>query len=153
MSGYETVIAAVDLTPESAQVLAQARAQAGDGALHVVHAVHPVTQSYGGFGVAGMGGEFSAELAGLERRAVEEAGKRLEAIAAQWDVAEGACHAVVGNAASEIQRIASEVGARLIVVGSHGRHGLGLLLGSTANAVLHGAKLDVLAVRVAIEDE
>ncbi|MBL8251963.1 MAG: universal stress protein [Candidatus Competibacter sp.] len=36
----------------------------------------------------------------------------------------------------------------LIVVGSHGRHGLALLLGSTANAVLHGAPCDVLAVRI-----
>jgi len=34
------------------------------------------------------------------------------------------------------------------VVGSHGRHGLALLLGSTANGVLHGASCDVLAVRV-----
>ncbi|MEO2178254.1 MAG: universal stress protein, partial [bacterium] len=30
----------------------------------------------------------------------------------------------------------------------HGRHGLALLLGSTANGVLHGAPCDVLAVRV-----
>ena len=35
-----------------------------------------------------------------------------------------------------------------IVVGSHGRHGLALLLGSTASGVLHGAKCDVLAVRI-----
>ncbi|MCP4009678.1 MAG: universal stress protein, partial [Proteobacteria bacterium] len=33
-------------------------------------------------------------------------------------------------------------------LGSHGRHGLGLLLGSTANGVLHLAQCDVLAVRV-----
>ena len=43
---------------------------------------------------------------------------------------------------------AKEHGADLIVVGSHGRHGLALLLGSTANAVLHGAPCDVLAVRI-----
>ena len=43
---------------------------------------------------------------------------------------------------------AQEHSADLIVVGSHGRHGLALLLGSTANAVLHGAPCDVLAVRI-----
>ena len=43
---------------------------------------------------------------------------------------------------------ARDHGADLIVVGSHGRHGLALLLGSTANAVLHGAPCDVLAVRI-----
>ena len=36
----------------------------------------------------------------------------------------------------------------LIVVGSHGRHGFALLLGSTSTGVLHGAKCDVLAVRI-----
>jgi universal stress protein A len=47
-----------------------------------------------------------------------------------------------------IIRAAEEHGVDLIVVGSHGRHGLSLLLGSTANAVLHGAPCDVLAVRI-----
>ena len=44
--------------------------------------------------------------------------------------------------------MAEELGTDLIVVGSHGRHGLALLMGSTANGVLHGANCDVLAVRV-----
>lgn len=55
----------------------------------------------------------------------------------------------VGRPASEIHRTANEVHTDLIVVGSHGRHGLSRLLGSTANAVLHGASCDVLAVRFA----
>jgi universal stress protein A len=44
--------------------------------------------------------------------------------------------------------MAVERGADLIVIGSHGRHGLQLLLGSTANGVLHLSECDVLAVRV-----
>jgi universal stress protein A len=35
-----------------------------------------------------------------------------------------------------------------IVIGTHGQKGLQLLLGSTANAVLHGAGCDVLSVRI-----
>ena len=53
-----------------------------------------------------------------------------------------------GSPKDEIVRIADENHVDLIVVGSHGRHGLGLLLGSTANAVLHYASCDVLAVRI-----
>ncbi len=45
-----------------------------------------------------------------------------------------------------------EINADLIVVGSHGRHGFALLMGSTANGVLHGARRDVLAVRVGKDD-
>ena len=48
----------------------------------------------------------------------------------------------------EIHRVAKEQDVDLIVVGSHGRHGLALLLGSTASAVLHGAPCDVLAIGV-----
>ena len=56
--------------------------------------------------------------------------------------------ATVGNPAYEIKGFASAKGADLIVIGSHGRHGVGRMLGSTANGVLHDAPCDVLAVRV-----
>ena len=48
----------------------------------------------------------------------------------------------------EIVRLAETISADLIVVGSHGRHGLAMLLGSTANGVLHHAKCDLLAIRI-----
>ena len=48
----------------------------------------------------------------------------------------------------EVNFLPSDIAADLIVIGSHGRHGLALLLGSTANGVLHGAPCDVLAIRV-----
>jgi universal stress protein A len=54
----------------------------------------------------------------------------------------------VGPARTIILEEADRLGVDLIVVGSHGRHGIRLLLGSTANAVLHGAACDVLAVRL-----
>jgi universal stress protein A len=55
---------------------------------------------------------------------------------------------VIGKPAAEIKLLAEELKAGLIVIGSHGRHGLGMILGSTANGVLHGASCDVLAVRI-----
>lgn len=54
----------------------------------------------------------------------------------------------MGSPKTEIIRVATENQVDLIVVGSHGRHGLALLLGSTANGVLHHAPCDVLAVRL-----
>jgi universal stress protein A len=55
---------------------------------------------------------------------------------------------VSGHIETEVHRVANELSSDLIVVGSHGRHGLALLLGSTSNGILHGATCDVLAVRI-----
>ncbi len=53
-----------------------------------------------------------------------------------------------GNAATEIPSVAEEIGAGLIVMGTHGRSGLGrLLLGSVAEQVLRKAACPVLTVR------
>ena len=60
-------------------------------------------------------------------------------------------YSVSGSPAIEIRRLAEEIDADAIVIGSHGRSGWKVMLGSTANKVLHGAKCDVLTVHV--EDE
>jgi len=52
-----------------------------------------------------------------------------------------------GSAKREIVNIAHEMGADLIVIGSHGRHGMAAWLGSTAAGVMHRATCDVLTVR------
>ncbi len=53
-----------------------------------------------------------------------------------------------GSTASEIKTHAEEHSFSAIVIGSHGRHGLGLLLGSTSSGVIHGCDCDVLVVRL-----
>jgi len=80
---------------------------------------------------------------------LQEAQTALEKLAQQLEVKD--IRLWVVNAISTKEGILGAVQAHhadLIVVGSHGRHGLSLLLGSTANAVLHGAPCDVLAVRI-----
>jgi len=73
---------------------------------------------------------------------------RLAKLAEKLAVTEDRLWLEMGSPKSEIIRVAEENKVDLIVVGSHGRHGLGLLLGSTANGVLHHAACDVLAVRL-----
>jgi universal stress protein A len=48
----------------------------------------------------------------------------------------------------EIQDLIKELGVDLLVIGTHGKHGVQLLLGSVANSVIHGVTCDVLAVRI-----
>ncbi len=53
-----------------------------------------------------------------------------------------------GRAADEIHLFSSDHNCDLIVIGSHGYSGVKALLGSTANAVVHGASCDVFTVRI-----
>ena len=84
----------------------------------------------------------------LDRRLAEQAEEKLQELIVQRQLGDIEHLVEIGIPKREIVRIAEEKGADLIVIGSHGRHGLQLLLGSTANGVLHQAKCDVLAVRV-----
>jgi len=52
-----------------------------------------------------------------------------------------------GSARHEIARFAEEQAIDLIVMATHGRHGITNILGSTANGVMQCAPCDVLAVR------
>ncbi len=58
-------------------------------------------------------------------------------------------HVEVGVTKLEIIRYADDNDVDLIVIGRHSRHGIFRLLGSTANAILHSAHCDVLAVNIA----
>jgi len=155
MNVYRHVLTAIDLSEESQQVLDKASVVASnnDARLSLIHVVKPVEHVYGGFGAVGLAGDFSAQMATLEQQAVEHARERLHEAGERLGVPEARQFVPVGNASTEIHRVADEEDVDLIVVGTHGRHGLGLLLGSTANAVLHGCKRDVLAVRVALEGD
>ncbi len=79
---------------------------------------------------------------------MDEAAERLRHLADSYGIDDDDVYEVAGNVAHRVHNLAAKIGADLIVVGTHGKHGLQLLTGSTANAVLHGAKCDVLAVRV-----
>jgi universal stress protein A len=84
----------------------------------------------------------------LQEELFKVAEQKLRGLAAQLQIPATRQWLEPGNPGTEIARIAEQQGSDLIVLGSHGRSGLALLLGSTANAVLHHAKCDVLAVRI-----
>lgn len=78
----------------------------------------------------------------------EKAFRKLNEIAAAHNIAAEHAYLVGGTPAEEIQELADALDVDLIVMGTHGQRGVRLLLGSTANAVLHGINRDVLIVRV-----
>lgn len=81
-------------------------------------------------------------------RLLEVEKKKLREIGEQLGIHTDSLWLVWGKPEVEIIRIANQESVDLIIVGSHGRHGLALLLGSTASGVLHHAQCDVLAIRL-----
>lgn len=142
MSNYKKIVIAIDLHTEYENVIHRALKIAESkedlSLLHVtMSSVYIQPYLYG---------VQSNDFNDAER--MKEDKKRLQAIAKKFGISSDNVHVKLGNAAEEIQDFANETHADLIVMGTHGRSGIKLLLGSTANSVLHGVKQDVLAVRM-----
>jgi universal stress protein A len=143
MTTYEKILVAVDLSPEARAVLARAcelRAHYGS-ALYLIHVVEPIV----------LGGDYElvpVMPVEIEETLLQRAKGYLGTLVREMNVADARQMVEVGSVKHEILRFAEEQGCDLIVIGAHGRHGVATLLGSTANAVLHGTKCDVLCVRL-----
>lgn len=143
---YANILIAVDLSGESRAVLDAAKAvSARTGArMHLLTVVKPLTQVYGGLDMA----PIARGTISFEEEASTQARKQLETLADEYGIDQQNVHVILGAPGPEIRDLARSTGADLIVLGSHGRHGFNLLLGSTANAVLHDSGCNVLAVRL-----
>ena len=139
---YPRILLAVDLSDESDQLIKKACniAANNNAELTVIHVIEPLSFAYGG--------DVPMDLSTTQDQLAEHATKNLANFCQKLDYPVAEKLVITGHTESEIHRVATEKSCDLIVVGSHGRHGLALLLGSTANGVLHGAPCDVLAVRV-----
>jgi len=125
---------------EELQKLTQAK-------LSVIHVVEPIPNTYYG-GVYGViPGLDSIDSIGTTKLLAVRAKEVLQPLVKRLNITEQDLHIPVGHTSDEILTFAEKENVDLIITGSHGVHGLQLLLGSTANAILHGAKCDVLAVR------
>lgn len=140
---YQHILAAIDLTEECHAVIerAQSLAQAHQARLSLVHIIEPMAMAFGG--------DVPMDLSMLQQQQFDQARERLNGFSGRYpQLTEDHIHLTYGQPRQEIHRLATEQNCDVIVVGSHGRHGLALLLGSTANDLLHGAPCDVLAVRL-----
>ncbi|EIK51661.1 universal stress protein [Stutzerimonas stutzeri TS44] len=140
---YQHILVAVDLTDECHAVVAraQALATAAGATLALVHIIEPMAMAFGG--------DVPMDLSMLQQQQFDQARERMDGFADIYpSLTPEHRHLAYGQPRQEVHRLAKEQQCDLIVVGSHGRHGLALLLGSTANDILHGAPCDVLAVRL-----
>lgn len=146
MTTYRHILVALDLGKQSLQVLKKAHqlAQQNQAKLSAIHVIEPLIES----SYLAFDGTISTDLLPIQDEVGATAKTKLNKLTTSIGLPEESQLIELGRPAETIHQISKQTPCDLIVIGSHGRHGLGLLLGSTANAVLHGASCDVLAVRV-----
>lgn len=142
MSAYKHILVGLDLSPESQQVVNRVKFlfDNTNTKISICHILEPLAFTYGG--------DIPVDLSDVQTQLQDQAKERLSALGAELNVSAEDQHVILGHPAQEMHSMAKNFNMDLIVVGSHGRHGLSLIFGSTSNSVLHGAECDVLAVRI-----
>jgi universal stress protein A len=144
MSHYQHILIAIDYSAHSHLIADKAKALADNhhAKLSLVHVLDNIPMPDTPYGtVISLDSDSSYALLETEKA-------KLLTFAQLFDIDVSDCYLVWGIPKQEIVQLAQREQVDLIVVGSHGRHGLALLLGSTANSVLHYSQCDVLAVRL-----
>jgi universal stress protein A len=142
MAGYKKLLVLLDLSEDSEQVAIAGRDMAAHSnasmiVLHVVEFV-PVEPL----------GESLMPTAQIEDELINRSRERLGAFITRLGLTNATGRVEAGNTKSEILRVAEEEQVDLIVLGSHERHGLAIMVNFTEDTVLHAAHCDVLAVRL-----
>ena len=143
VSAFKNILVAVDTSLESELIVSKAKDLASkyESNLYVIHVVEPV--------ILESGYELAPALnIDFEQNLVTRGQDFLDALEDKYDMHFVKKIVSVGSTKTEIQNTAMQLGINLIVLGSHGRHGVARLLGSTANAILHGAPCDVMCIRI-----
>ena len=145
MADYQNILVAVDFSDTANTVINRAieiarRNHTELNLIHVVEYLPPIDTAY----------EPVLTSAWIidENELVKQARISLKKFCSEHELIESRQIVVVGTPRHEITQYAKDNQCDLVVLGSHGRHGLGLLLGSTTNGVLHDMPCDVLAVKI-----
>ena len=139
---YKRLLVAIDLGIASDKIAVKAAtmARTQHAEIHILHIVEPLSLTYGA--------DLQLDTSALQPEINEQAEVHLTELAENLSIPKQHCHLASGRPEKEIPAVAREIGADLIVLGSHGRWGLELLLGTTTDGVVSAADCDVLAVRV-----
>lgn len=150
MSTYNQILVAVDLTDDSKLICQKAleiaqQNQSDIVLIHVLEFVYQVSSDYDPLFYPTF-----EQLAINEDEILKIAQNKMDDLLKSLIIGKSINlenKIVTGSPKTEVIRLATQKNVDLIVCGSHGRSGIELLLGSTANAILHHSPCDVLAVR------
>ena len=143
MAIYKNILVAIDLHPTCDEIIlkrAHALAKGGEASLSVIHAVEHINA----YGVA----QAYPAVIDLEGEMLAEAKKQLAEVAKSFNIPMQHQFVEVGSPKIVILDKMKQLKTDLIIIGSHGRHGIGVLFGSTASAVIHHLSCDALVVKI-----
>ena len=142
MAAYKKVLVLLDLSEDSEKVAVAGRDMAAhsNAELVVLHVVE--------FVPAEPMGESMMPTVQIENDLMRRASTKLAELTARLAMPRATTRVEAGNTKAEILRVAKEVAADLIVLGSRERHGLAIMVNFTEDTVLHAAHCDVLAIRL-----
>ncbi len=145
MSDYTHILVAVDFFASTDLVLAKAcniaqRDKAKLSLLHVVEYLPPIVSLYDSIPTTNWMID--------ENKILEHAKQSLQKLIEQQGLKNVELEVRLGTPKHEILQFVKDQQCDLVVMGSHGRHGISVLLGSTANAVLHAMPCDILTIKL-----
>ncbi len=144
---YRHLVAAVDFSPHSEYAVARAMelARHYDAKLTLLHVVEYIAYPYYDYDTP-MTEPY--DFVDEEQQIYDIAVERMEKLTAELDYAKLHHEVLWGEPEQTVLTYAEAQNADLIVVGSHGRHGLARLLGSTAASIVKRASRDVSVVHL-----
>ena len=130
---YKKILCAIDINSESETVIKRARALAdqNNSNLSIVHVI-----------------EYTFLPKDYQQKLKEDVLPKMQYMAEKYNVKKKDSFVKFGQSYSQICDLEDKHDIDLVVIGSHGKHGIKALLGSTANAVLQQVKCDVLLVKL-----
>jgi len=144
MSLYKKIVVPIDPSVDSNQIIEKAQQLlADDGDIYLVTVVDYPYNFGGAYYPPSM-----IDVQTIQNQTIDWAKKRLMEMAEAFGIDADNNRVFLGSIAKKIKEHASDISADAIVMGTHARQGLGLLLGSTTNGVLHGTPCDVLAIKI-----
>lgn len=141
---YQHILLAADFSINIEQVAEKAKnlAQTHQAKLSLLHVLDNIPMPDTNYGTQiSLNEDTGYDLLEIEK-------KKLITFAEKFNIKTDDQWLVWGVPNQEIITFAEQKQVDLIVLGTHGKHGLSLLLGSTSNSVLHHAPCDILAVRL-----
>jgi len=144
MSDYKHILMAVDFTKSAEQILARAldiaeHNNAKLSMLHVVEYMPPVDY---------VNDPMVSNWVVDDNEMLEQAKKSLQKFSKQHSLKNVDLNVQFGRPKHVISQFVKDQQCDLVIIGSHGRHGISIFLGSTASAVLHALPCDILTIKI-----